>query len=182
MFPGGCYALFHSLVNWEGSEKLVAAAVRAVEEEFTELTVCISSVGGEPDKAFYAMNILRGLPLTVTTHNVGGVRSAANVLFMAGQRRYASPGSAFFFHETWFEGGQHNSTSVGKRLQSIQKDDDRSVAALARFTGQSEETVRDWHARDVTMSEAEAVKLGIAHAVKELVIPANAFVTRIEVS
>ena len=40
-------------------------------------------------------NFLRGLPIRLTTHNVGNVDSIGNAVFLAGEHRYACPHSPF---------------------------------------------------------------------------------------
>jgi ATP-dependent protease ClpP protease subunit len=60
----------------------------------------LSSEGGSMESAFYAFEILRALPMGIITHNLGLVASAANILFMAGNVRFASPHTAFLFHDT----------------------------------------------------------------------------------
>jgi ATP-dependent protease ClpP protease subunit len=48
-------------------------------------------------------NVLRGLPAKVVFHNVGNVDSIGNVLFLAGDERYACPHSTFMFHGVGFD-------------------------------------------------------------------------------
>ena len=47
--------------------------------------------------------MLRSLPIRLITYNVGNVDSIANVIFLAGEMRYASPSSAFMFHSVGFD-------------------------------------------------------------------------------
>jgi ATP-dependent Clp protease protease subunit len=66
----------------------------------TELYFFISSNGGDVDSGFVLYNFLVSLhsKLTVTMHNTGSIDSIANVIFVAGQNRYAAPNSSFLFH------------------------------------------------------------------------------------
>lgn len=41
---------------------------------------------------------LKSLPLPLTTHNIGSVESVGVVIFLAGGRRYACPGTRFLVH------------------------------------------------------------------------------------
>ena len=41
---------------------------------------------------------LKSLPLPLTTFNVGSVESVGAAIFLAGQRRYACPGTRFLIH------------------------------------------------------------------------------------
>jgi len=56
--------------------------------------------GGNIIAGFAAYNELRGLPIKLITHNVSAVDSAAIMIFTAGSERFATPTSAFLFHQT----------------------------------------------------------------------------------
>lgn len=58
----------------------------------------ISSKGGDVDAGIALYNSLKALPLKVITHNIGSIDSIANVVFLAGEERYASKHSSFTFH------------------------------------------------------------------------------------
>ena len=58
----------------------------------------ISSNGGEVDAGVTFYNFLKALPVEIVMHNVGTIDSIANVIFVAGGKRYASPHSTFLFH------------------------------------------------------------------------------------
>ena len=66
----------------------------------TELYFFIASNGGDVDSGFVLYNFLVSLQtkLTVTMHNTGTIDSIANVIFVAGQNRYAAPNASFLFH------------------------------------------------------------------------------------
>ena len=46
-------------------------------------------------------------------HNIGSIDSIANVIFLAGQKRYAAPNSSFLFHGIVMN---FNAGGVGKAL------------------------------------------------------------------
>ena len=62
----------------------------------------LSTPGGSVMNGLNLYNVLRGLPITLTTHNVGNVDSIGNAIFLAGQIRYACPHSTFMFHGVAF--------------------------------------------------------------------------------
>ena len=47
--------------------------------------------------------LLAAMPFKLATHNVGRVNSIGNVVFLAGEERYAVPHSAFMFHGVGFD-------------------------------------------------------------------------------
>jgi ATP-dependent protease ClpP protease subunit len=66
----------------------------------TELYYFISSNGGDVDSGFVLYNFLISLQskMRITMHNTGTIDSIANVIFVAGQQRFAAPNSSFLFH------------------------------------------------------------------------------------
>jgi ATP-dependent protease ClpP protease subunit len=90
--------------------KLIAAVNSTVNLQAQSVTLCISSNGGSTEQAFYAYEVLRALPVPINTINMSIVHSAANIIFMAGERRSATPESYFLFHQTKFTPGPAGTT------------------------------------------------------------------------
>ena len=63
--------------------------------------ILISSQGGEVLSGLAAYNFLHGLGVNITTFNMGQVDSAANLIFCAGNHRYALPESRFLLHSSF---------------------------------------------------------------------------------
>jgi ATP-dependent Clp protease protease subunit len=65
-----------------------------------KITILISSPGGDTPSALAAYNILRNMPVEITTFNIGNVDSAAMLLYCAGHNRYSmpGPGTRFLIH------------------------------------------------------------------------------------
>ena len=61
-----------------------------------KVTIVLSSPGGDTNSAFAAYNILRSLPVEITTFNVGNIDSAAMLIYCAGKYRYSFPSPARF--------------------------------------------------------------------------------------
>jgi len=96
--------------------KFIQFTVEAISKHNpTEIYYFISSNGGDVDSGFTLHNFLISLQskLTVTMHNIGTIDSIANVIFLAGQKRYAAPNSAFLFHGIVMN---FNAGGVGKAL------------------------------------------------------------------
>lgn len=58
----------------------------------------MSTPGGTVMNGLNLYNVLRGMPINLTTHNVGSIDSIGNAIFLAGRQRYACPHSTFMFH------------------------------------------------------------------------------------
>lgn len=80
------------------TEKLRNLLCGYANDGVTHLVLYMSSWGGSIIEGFALYNLLKSMPYHVHIHNMGTVQSIANVVFMAGQTRSASPESSFLFH------------------------------------------------------------------------------------
>lgn len=78
--------------------QLQGHCLTAMSQGATEINIHISSRGGETDCGFAAYSFLKSLPVPVRTHNISNVESIANIIFLAGSERIASPISRFLLH------------------------------------------------------------------------------------
>jgi len=77
---------------------LIGNCLGAINQKASGLMVNISSSGGDLVAGFTAYHFLKSLPVPVYTHNLSNVESVANVIFLAGKKRTANPGSRFLLH------------------------------------------------------------------------------------
>jgi ATP-dependent protease ClpP protease subunit len=175
--PGGCYIGFNAAIDRKAAEQLAVTITDAQKNGFEEVHLCISSIGGLLDHAYYLFSILEALPIGIVTHNVGNIQSAANILFLCGDRRYANEGATFFFHQTGYDppAGRITEPYLQEKLKAAQYDDTRSAGIIAAKTGLSLESVREWQNSERVMDTHAALSHGIIHGVQRLAIPPNAF-------
>lgn len=86
---------FMAPVTEHSVSHLIDLTYTALREGSTELHLYISSGGGKLHAAFTAYNYIRSLPATTVTHNIGSVEAAALMLYLACDKRAASPNSRF---------------------------------------------------------------------------------------
>lgn len=180
--PGGCYFAFNGMLDRKNVEQLVSMCSDARNAGFKEVTLCLSSLGGFLVDAYYAFNMLEALPLKLIIYNMSTVQSAATMLFLCGDERYACPGSTFFFHQTAFNetAAQRVTEAYAKeKLRAIQLDDARTAEIIANKTAQPVERVREWQNTELLMSTDDAIAHGILHEVRTLAIPENALFRQI---
>jgi ATP-dependent protease ClpP protease subunit len=177
-FPAGCYIGFNAALDRKASEQLAFVCGDAVRNGYKEITLCLTSVGGLLDFAYYAYNLLEALPIKIVTHNIGSVQSAANLIYLCGDERYSAPVCTFFFHNTGFDpapGQQITGPFITEKLKAIEYEENRAAAIYAEKTGLAIEKVSKWQQGTLVMDGDTAVKNGLAHAVKPLSIPPGAF-------
>lgn len=147
--PQGPYFVlgFNLIIDRIATMRLMGAVGGAMQQGARGITICISSIGGSPEQAFYAYETLKALPLPITTHNVGSVHSAAMYIFLAGTRRFAVEHANFLMHKTVHSpaaGSAYGSEHLSYSGDSIQADDERSIAIVAERAGQPIDIVRPW--------------------------------------
>jgi ATP-dependent protease ClpP protease subunit len=72
--------------------------LQAVQAGASEIELHMSTEGGNMTAGFALYFFLKSLPVPLTTHNIGSVESVGVVIFLAGQKRYACPGTRFLVH------------------------------------------------------------------------------------
>ena len=97
------YVSFTSDVNRKTSEVLLGFIGNLMNQGTRKVYLLFSTPGGSVMHGVTLYNTLRALPIELTTHNTGTVNSIGNVVFLAGQTRYASPHSTFMFHGVGFD-------------------------------------------------------------------------------
>lgn len=127
-------------------------------------------------------NFLIGLPVSLTTHNIGNVDSVGNVIFLAGKKRLACPNSTFMFHGVAFTGnGQY---SFGERhlneiMASVKSDETRMAKLIVSRTSLTEPQVMAMFERAATKNSDDALACGIIHEIRDVNIPQSAILVSI---
>lgn len=179
--PGGCYLFFNAEITTKSMEQLLHLVMDGIHQQFTKITLCISSVGGDADSAVYALNTLSSLPVKVNTHNVDGVQSAAVPLFLAGARRTANPGSYFFFHQSSCNVDRARLTApyLSERVRIAKRHDKRAAEIIADKTGRPLKSVYEWQRAELYMDAARALAEKLIDGEAPLAIPQNAYVAHV---
>jgi ATP-dependent Clp protease, protease subunit len=158
------------------SETLIAAVSNFVLQGYKEIHLLLCTPGGMVMHGITIYNVLRGLPITLITHNVGNVDSIGAVIFLAGEKRYACPQSTFMLHGVAFgtvTPTQFFERSLKERLASIQADQERIKAIYSERAGISPEDAEKFFLGESTIGSADAVARGLANEVREVQIPAG---------
>ena len=84
------------------TDATINALMNTIDEKMkqgaTQFIILISSPGGAVFHGLSAYNYLKGLPVSITTHNFGSVDSIGVVLFCGGARRLSVPQARFLLH------------------------------------------------------------------------------------
>lgn len=147
------------------------------QESINHLYVAINTPGGSVNAGITLYHYLRGLPIKVTTHNIGQVDSIGNTVFLAGEDRFASPATSFLLHGVSLNvnGNAQMSRALLKELSSqLEKDELRIETITSSRTKLKKEELADFFATGRSLSPDEAKTSGIVTGIKEFEIPNGA--------
>lgn len=93
-----------AVINFLGQVDMnsVNALIQAVDAVYKtgtrDIRILMSSPQGDPAAGFIAYNYLKGLPVQLSTFNMGSIDPSGMLIYCAGQKRYAMPDTRFMFH------------------------------------------------------------------------------------
>lgn len=131
-----------------------------------DLTVEISSAGGDIVPALAMYHMLRESGKNVTTKNMGVAASSASIVFLAGDKRIAPKNTQLMVHAPWsIKAG--NSAELKEAAESLGKIQANFESIYAKRTGQSAEVVKGWMEKDTWLSAEEGKALGFVTEVTD---------------
>ena len=147
---------------------LMNAIDQKMKEGVTQFIVLISSPGGSVLHGLSAYNYLKGLPVTITTHNFGSVDSIGVVLFCGGSKRLSVPQARFLLHgvSAGFRSERLEEKQLEERLKGLKIDIENIAKVIAANTGKSVEDVTDAMLERTTLNPEEAKAWGLVDEIK----------------
>lgn len=165
----------------------INALMNAIDEKMkqgvTNFIILISSPGGSVFHGLTAYNYLKGLPVTITTHNFGSADSIATVLYCAGSRRLSVPQARFLLHAVnlQFRGNQDlEEKQLEERLKGLKIDIENIAKVIAENTSKNVEDVTIAMLERITLSPQEAQSWGLVHEIKSELFEAGSEVISIQ--
>lgn len=145
-----------------------------VQQGHDEIHLLMASSGGVVMIGVALFNILRALPVTVVTHNVGNIDSIGNVVFLAGDRRLSAPNATYMFHGVGrgVVGVQQMTGGMAREyVDSIQADEDRIADIIASRTKLTLQALKAMFMLGETRDATFAKDVGIVDEIAAPVIP-----------
>jgi len=162
---------------------LMSAVDQKMKQGTKDFIILISSPGGSVIHGLSAYNYLKGLPVSITTHNFGSVDSIGIVLYCAGSRRLSVPQARFLFHgvNVQFRGEQNlDEKLLEERLKGLRIDVENIAKVIAANTGKSTKDITDAMIERTTLNPEEAQSWGLVHAIKSELFEAGSEVIAIQ--
>ncbi len=158
--------------------KFIAFCNNAVQEHRPdELYFLIASNGGDVDSGFVLYNYLTALHggLKLTMHNIGNIDSIANVIFLSGQDRFASPNASFHFHGVSMSvTGPMNRNALKEHLSRCENMENRIITTISARSKLSEPALEQLLSQGEGKNAGFALEQGIISEVKAPALPPGA--------
>jgi len=170
------YLSFSAAIDQGTSETLMGVVTQKYNEGVRDFYILLSSQGGSVTNGINVYNFLRALPIKLTMHNIGIVDSIANVIFLAGQTRYAVKNSSFLFHGVGFDivQARFEEKQIKEKLEIIERDQKLIADIIADRTKLTVPEAEQMFLEAKTMTPEEARVQQIVSEVREAKIPDGA--------
>lgn len=156
--------------------KFINFTVEAIQKyDPKEIYYLISSGGGDVDAGFTLYNFLLSLQskITITMHNIGTIDSMANVIFIAGQKRYAAPTASFLFHGIVmnFSAGGYGRIALKENLSRLDGMEARMADAISHNSKMTAEELKGFFQQGEVKDINFALQKEIIHEIKIPAVP-----------
>ena len=142
-----------------------------------------SSHGGEVDAGITLYNFLKSLSVKIIMHNIGTIDSIANVIFMAGEERYASPHTIFLFHGVSMNvNGSLSLPGINELRNRILNNHNTIAGIICGNTKMKEAMIKKLFNQGETKDVNFALKFGIINKIKPPKIPQNSTIVTININ
>jgi ATP-dependent Clp protease protease subunit len=167
-------------INSDMVHRVFEAVADMTEDLVTDAHILIQSNGGYVSDGICLYNYLSKLPIRFHFYNAGAVASIAVIVFLAGQKRYASHTARFMVHRS------HASAPSGARpealriiVEGLQADDARTEEILRTHVQFNEDHWRVHAFSDLHLTATEAVAVKMIDKVADFAPPKGRRVTNI---
>lgn len=183
--PSVKYLSFSADIDRQTVQMLIQVMSKYQNDGVQEVYFMLSTTGGETQAGIHLYNFLRGLPIRLTFHNVGYVNSVGNVIFLAGDSRYANANATFMFHGVGFtlsQGQRFQEQQLRERLDSVLRDQGRLGQIIHERTELDEQAVAELFTKAETKDATWAAEHGLINETRDLQIPLGSSIDNLTVT
>ena len=164
-------------IDYPGASEILDCLSRARVDGQTEVALTIASPGGITNVGLMLFNQISALPISVTTYSVGFVDSAAFSVFLAGDRRIATPSSSLIIHlpkKGFDPNARFSADDLKLMAQDLIQNERDILSTYATRMSSGDAEIRKWLTEGKRFTPEEALASGVATAIEPLVYPADA--------
>lgn len=133
----------------------------------SKVNVYMSTPGGDVELAIEMYNFISSLDCHVTTINTSFVNSAGILIYLAGKERICMPASSFYVHSVTKKlNGIFTFKELEREVQEIKGNTKKIITLLERNTLKPSSYWKTKMQKGVIIAADNAVKLGLAHVLR----------------
>lgn len=138
-----------------------------MQEGVRDFVLLLSSHGGDTAAGLTGYNYLKGLPVKITTCNIGTVSSIATILYCTGKQRISVPYTKFLVHEPYwtFQQSSLDEGEIDEILKRLTLYKQNIAKVIAVNTGKTIPEVLSIMRQRTTFTPDEAVTWGLVHEI-----------------
>lgn len=155
-------------------ESLLQVCANLANQGVKTVYLQLSTAGGSVQHGLTAYNVLRSMPFKLITHNVGNVDSIGNVVFLAGEERYACQTATFMFHGVGAGVPQNvrlAEKDLREKLDGLVADQQRITSVIVDRSNIDAAEVEEMFLEGRTKDPVYAKKVGIVHDIRDVQLP-----------
>jgi len=175
--PGTVYIAFNGQITRDTVNVLQNTMANLhAQDEHKRFYFLFSSPGGSVRAGIHLYRVLSALPETITMHNTSSIDSIATVIFLAGDDRYAAPGTSFLFHGVTanFPGGPMSYSQLKEHMSSIEQDEQKIIELVSRNSSLTEDELENLHRQGQAKGTDFAVDKDLVSKVMACSVPSDA--------
>jgi len=141
------YIKFYAAVTQNTVVQLQKVIDQLLLKGVKSIHLLLSTPGGNVHDGISAYNLLKGLPIEVSTYNFGSVDSIGVVMFCAGTNRYSVPHARFLLHPVSMHvnhGQTMDEPAIEEKLKLLQADQLNIAKVIASTIGKNVDDVKKW--------------------------------------
>ena len=168
------YIFFTAEIQPQTAEALIAVLAQQANNRVERVHLMLSSPGGAVMSGFTIYNAVRAMPFKLRTHNIGNTDSICNVVFLAGEERFACPHSTFMFHGVGIQTSgpiRFDLRQLNEHIGQVRADDQRVANLFAERTKMNARDVLNLFTEARTENADFALQNGFATAIRDVNIP-----------
>lgn len=146
--------------GWFGEGNTLETVRNQFSEITNDITVNISSLGGDLIEALAIYDMFKMSNTKVTTNIIGATASAGTIIALGGDSIKISENSLFLGHKaSMMVGG--NAEDLRAAADDLDKFDSRLIAIYKKKTGKTKAEIENWLAEDKWITASEAKDFGL---------------------
>ncbi len=173
------YIKFFANVTGASANALMTTIDQQIGKGKTKIVLLISTPGGSVFHGISIYNYLKGIPVTIETHNFGSIDSIGNIIYVAGEKRFSVPDARFLIHPVAVNFGQNQSIEEKKleeHLKGLKIDQDNIARIIGKEVSKTTDEILSAMHNRTTMSPDQAKEYGLVHEIKSELYPKGATV------